>query len=82
MTYATPVETNLADDIGYSYDCNQQRGHVFKKGTRHVWSCSTDAQDRLLLAWQTADLIDGRYINHKKFTDLSEALNRPITVAE
>lgn len=78
MTYATPEEVRLAEDLGYTWDKNVQRGHVFRKGSRHVWATSVwrDRPPGRDLCWQTADLVDGRYTNHQKFDDLSDALRR------
>jgi hypothetical protein len=79
MTYATPEEVHLAERLGYTHDCNQQRGHVFRKDARHIWACRADhTPDGPLAAWMTADLVDGRYRNHRKFLDLEDALRRPI----
>lgn len=83
MSYATDNEVNLAETLGYRWDVNQQRGHSFTKGDRHVWACAADGQrigdaEGPLMAWQTADIINGYFQNHQKFNDLSDALRRPL----
>jgi hypothetical protein len=70
MSYATDKEVAQAEALGYTWDSNQHRGHVFEQGDRHVWSCHK--------GWQTADLLDGSYRNHRIFNDLSGALKRPL----
>lgn len=66
--YATAKEIEHATECGYTHDCNTHRGSRFERGGRRVWGVHD--------GWQTADIIDGLYTNHKKFTDLKEALNR------
>lgn len=84
MSYATDAEIQLAESLGYTWDVNQQRGHHFVKGQRHVWACAATPTCRAennygpLMAWQTADLIDNHYQSHLKFNDLSDALRRPL----
>ena len=66
MSYATEIEISVSKSLGYTNNCNVQRGHVFDRGNLHVWSIFHD--------WQTARLIGGQYTKHKKFADLTEAL--------
>ncbi len=40
----------------------------FKKGDKHVWSIRN--------GWQTADLPEHRYINHKSFNSLQEVIDQ------
>lgn len=85
MTYATDEEVALAEELGYTWDHNQQRGHRFQKGQRRVWAATrfsdpdkTNPTPHYKLCWQTADLVDGhRFCNHQKFSNLSDALRRP-----
>lgn len=82
MTYATSEEVRLAESLGYGWNCNQQRGHVFQRGQRHIWACAADRprvgdHDGPLAAWMTADLGPGGFTNHQKFVDLADALRRP-----
>jgi len=58
----------MAEKAGFEVIPHPKLTHTFQLGTRHVWSTFD--------AWQTADLIDGRYCNHQKFNSLSDALNR------
>lgn len=84
MSNATNAEIELAEDLGYTWDVNQQRGYAFTKEHRHVWPCAAtpvsrvEAHDGPLMAWQTADLIDNTFQNHQKFDDLKDALRRPL----
>lgn len=68
MTNATQQEIDHATAKGYTHESDTQRGCSFQKLARRVWSVRD--------GWQTADLIDGRYTNHRKYTDLTEALDR------
>lgn len=70
MAYATEGEIKLSIFLGYKHEQSAQNGSRFTNGTRNVWS----VQD----GWQTADLINGFYTNHKKFEMLSDALWRKI----
>lgn len=69
MTYATQQEIDHATAKGYAHESDTQLGCSFQKLARRVWSVRD--------GWQTADLIDGQYTNHRKYTDLIEALDRP-----
>lgn len=65
---------------GYTVDGEIENGYIyatrFSKGNRKVWRCI----DRHMggLVWQTADLVDNCYRNHKKFTNLSLAFLREL----
>tara|TARA_Y100001956_G_C4090371_1_gene172666 strand:+ start:349 stop:636 length:288 start_codon:yes stop_codon:yes gene_type:complete len=65
---------------GYNVDGEIENGYIyatrFSKGNRRIWQCI----DRRMggLVWQTADLIDGYYRNHKKFKNLSLAFLREL----
>jgi hypothetical protein len=60
------------------------QGLTFKKGDTHIWHCvntrvSLDPQKpkpTSELIWQVADLIDGRFCNHRPYhdDDLEKAL--------
>jgi len=52
--------------IEYGYTCHKR----FTKGTRNIW--------KIRDGYQTADLIGGRYTNHMPFSELQNALNRPL----
>jgi hypothetical protein len=47
------------------------------KNNRVIWSILFSRQD-LTMGWQTADIINGSYNNHKKFESLIDALNREL----
>ena len=68
MTYATAEEVQAAEALGFTCSVNTHRGHWFNKGSRRIWGVPA--------GWQTADIINGVYKNHRKFTDLTEALWR------
>ncbi|GAG09724.1 unnamed protein product [marine sediment metagenome] len=70
MPYATPLEVKLAMHLNYSMKQDTRVGSTFRLGDRNIWG--------VYEGWQTADLIDNRYTNHKKFIRLSDALNRPL----
>lgn len=70
MTYATREEITLANELGYSVEESIQYGNRFTNGNRNVWAIRE--------GWQTADLIDGSYCNHKAYTQLEEALKREL----
>lgn len=73
MSYADADEITLATNLGYEVSCDQRNGHRFLRGDRHVWAVRD--------GWQTADLSeDNFFINHKSFTDLSEALGRDLDI--
>lgn len=78
MTYATENQVRLAQELGYTVTRDQRRGHSFKRAQRHIWAASRRTEDGRVPAWQTADLVDGRYTNHQMFDDLSDALRRPL----
>ena len=66
-------ENTLAISLGYKLKkrrretADTERSSFFK-GNRHVW--------KVREGWQTANLIDGQWRDHKKFADLEEALTR------
>lgn len=74
MSYATQEEIGLAMNLNYSMTQDNNNGSRFKrgikKGDRHIWSTRS--------GWQTADLVDNRYINHQEFNELTDALRREV----
>ena len=68
MAYATQEEKKTALSLGYTITETTRNGTSFSRGDRQVWSIQN--------GWQTADLIGFVYCNHKKYSDLSDALNR------
>ena len=80
MTYATPEEITIAEELGYQWDVDTRRGHRFEHGKRHIWAASYYQDGERHPGWQTADLergVDGsRYANHQMFTRLEDALRR------
>jgi hypothetical protein len=68
----------LAEEMGYICEYHIENNYIylsnFIKDNRHIWQCI----DRLMcgVVWQTADLIDGHYINHKKYNCLLAAMMR------
>lgn len=76
MTYATHEETQLAEELGYTWDSNTHRGHKFQRGNRRVWATTYIEAGERKPGWQSADLIKGGYTNHQPFVTLQEALKR------
>jgi hypothetical protein len=68
--YATDTEVALGEELGYEHSRDVHRGSRFQRGERRVWSTYS--------GWQTADIINGEYTNHKHYTNLSEALSRAL----
>lgn len=71
MAYATDEQVALGEALGYAHDKCAERGSSFTNGVRNVWATRE--------GWQTADLIDGYYRNHKKFAGIGDALKRELT---
>ena len=64
----------LATQLGWEVDDSRlyERGLIFKKGATRVWHCvSCIPKDHITsdLIWQVADVIDGRYCNHRPYND-------------
>ena len=59
-----------ADFYGYNLESGDRL--AFVKADRHVWEIRS--------GYQTADLVGGRYINHRKYEDLDIALMRDNTL--
>lgn len=68
--YAEPFEVELAESLGYTAERSVDVGSRFTNGTRRVWATR--------YGWQTADIIENRYVGHQTFDHLSEALLRPL----
>lgn len=78
MPYATEDEVKLATELGYSHQRSHRFGSKFQNsGDRRIWSIRM-SESSSGFGWQTADLENGWYTNHKKFSDLSSALRRPL----
>jgi hypothetical protein len=63
-------DETLARKLGYAVIRSPRAGASFVRDDRHVWSTR--------LGWQTADLDNGSYVNHKIFANLPDALERPL----
>lgn len=65
----------LAESYGYKVidkvECGVIWYGAFTLGVRNIWSLTNGR-------FQTADLIDGSYTNHKPCSSLEEALSRPL----
>lgn len=62
------------------YVCEtDEYGHVkvITKLHRTIWIVCLNKTD-LVFGWQTADLVDEQYCNHKKYHDILEAIKRPL----
>ena len=70
MPYADKQDEELARSMGYSVHMSHKSGSSFKKDDRNIWSTC--------MGWQTADLDNGSYRNHKIYGVLSDALRRPL----
>lgn len=68
----------IAESYGYTVEDKVECGvtwyAAFLKGTRRIW--------RTREGFQTADLVDDLYSNHKPFTKFEDALMRPVTLSE
>jgi hypothetical protein len=52
---------------------NCPHGNVtFSKGNLHVWKAYKPTQESIGAHWKTADLIDGHYVNHNTYENLSD----------
>ena len=83
VTYATDLEDAEADKLGFTIHRSAMKGSTFIKKRRYVWSIvvshSGDPNfSGIWTRWQTADLIEGHFTNHKRFDTLSDALNREL----
>ncbi|NEN87909.1 MAG: hypothetical protein F6K48_02905 [Okeania sp. SIO3H1] len=70
-------EKRIAKNRNYECVPDSRRGGSwckFNRRERWVWLCSRGGYG---VYWQTADLIDGKYQNHKPFRNLVDALERP-----
>lgn len=70
----------LAEQFGYTTELRKENNYLyadrFKKENRHIWCCLDRSMGGVV--WQTADLVDGYYQNHKKFDTLTSALEREL----
>jgi hypothetical protein len=66
--YSTTEQEALATELGFELFRCIDKGDIYSQGERQIWSCRS--------GWQTADLIDNRYQNHKLFERLEDALRR------
>lgn len=75
--HITEQEAAFAEREGYELTL-KEGAHIdsLTKANRTVWVILLD---RYNFGWQTADLIDGYYCNHRKYKVLINALNRPLT---
>ena len=70
MTYATQEEVGLAMNLNYNMTQTVRVGSRFQLGDRHRWAGRE--------GWQTAEVIDNIFTNHKVFSNLTEALRRKL----
>lgn len=70
--YANDHEVEVATDLGYTHNRSPKTGSDFSKGRRRVWGTYR--------GWQTADLVNNHFTNHKMFDsrNLVGALKRPL----
>jgi hypothetical protein len=74
MPYASHAENKLGVALGYTVTISPHSGTSYErwwdKGYRRVWSIES--------GWQTADVIDNTYCNHRKYghDELEQALRR------
>ena len=70
-------ERRLAQRYGFASVPDPRRGarwSKFVRGEVHIWQIvALDGPDHCI-KWQTAHLIDGRFMKHEKFSSLVEAL--------
>ena len=68
----------LADEMGYTCEYRIENNCIylsnFTKDNRHIWQCTDRSMGGVV--WQTADLIDRHYTNHKKYNCLLAAMMR------
>jgi hypothetical protein len=59
---------NLAESLGFTVDRSTEKhnGLAFNKGSVRIWAIRE--------GWQAADLISGRYQNHRPNSNLANAL--------
>lgn len=80
------VLANYAEELGYTVrrsDADKRRQEKgidsthdplsFRKGNKTIWHCIEFQRD--ILVWRCADLIDGRFYNHRSYDDLKTALD-------
>lgn len=72
------------DEIEYIVSLNyniytDSFGHLYNliNGNRYIWPIMFNSRD-LNIGLQTADIINNKFTNHKKFKSLKEALDRPL----
>lgn len=65
----------LIESYGYKSETKIEFGCTyhkrFIKGVRNIWETRR--------GYQSADLINGKYTNHQEFSELTDALERPLT---
>ncbi len=61
-----------AINLNFIVTISPRRGVTFKRGNREIWSVIDDYQ----IFWQTADLINEYYRNHKTADNLDDAMDR------
>ena len=67
-------EKKFSEFSGYKITVDKY-GHLksMENGNRHIWPILINRYD---IGFQTADLINGYYCNHRKYKSLINALNR------
>ena len=68
--YAPQEAIDLAMNLNYEVTISPKTGTSFERGPRRIWSTRN--------GWTTADLIDGRFLNHLNFDSVIDALRRPV----
>ncbi len=69
--YIPEEAIDLAMNHGYTVTLSPQKGVRLERGNRVIW--------KIRFGWQTADIIDGKFTNHKKYPDdgILDAIKRP-----
>ena len=66
--YLTENEINKALNLGFTVTQCPNKGTSATRGDLHIWNIRE--------GYQTADLIEGRYTNHKKYNNFLDAIQR------
>lgn len=66
----------LARKLGYTIEYGGNFGDslTFKKGSKHIWHSVAREGGEYALKWVCADLVDGRFCNHRRRDSLETAL--------
>lgn len=67
--YIPEEAIDLAMNLGYTVTLSPQKGASLQRGPRRIWATRE--------GWQTADLERDKWVNHKRFSDIMNAIRRP-----